>query len=117
MLEEVELTIPSATPKLDNIISLQNMETSLQIQWGMDKDGTLLEHFAVHWLPHKSCQYGTVLPLEVCDPIQHRVQASIWFQFDADSTYMMHLYLLDNTPTNNAQASKAPKLKQHPQTK
>ena len=44
-------------------------------------------------------------------------QASLGFPFGADSTYMMQLYLKENTVTNKPQASQVSKPSQHPQTK
>ena len=121
MLGEVELTIPSAKPKMDSISPLQYMEASLRILREMAKDGqstgALLQY--VGYLIKVASMGQRFLWKSVIqyDTEYRKSQASLGFPFGADSTYMMQLYLRENAATNKPQASHVSKPNQHPQTK
>ena len=121
MLGEVELTIPSAKPKVDSISPLQYTEASLRILWEMAKDGqstgALLQYVGYLIMVASMGQRFLWKSVIQYDTEYRKSQASLGFRFGADSTYMMQLYLRENAATNKPQASQVSKPSQHPQTK
>ena len=124
MLGEVELTIPSAKPKLDNISPLQYMEASLRILREMGNDGqptSALLQYASYLIKVASMGQRFLWKSVIQYDTEYRKsQAAIGFPFGADSTYMMQLYLRENVSTSKqpqGQGYQASKPSHHPQTR
>ena len=98
----MELTIPSAKPKLD-FSPLQYLEANLPILREMAMDGqptSALLQYVSYLIKVASMGQGLLWKSVIQYDTEYRKsQAAIGFPFGTDSTFMMQLYLRENVPT------------------